>query len=120
MTISVERPATTAPPQGRPELSDRLRGERRLGLILSAPAVVIMLLVTAYPLFNAIYLSLFSYRLTQPDERRFVGLSNYWTVLTDSLWWQDVGTTLIITVVTVAVELVLGFGFAMVMHRAVF
>ena len=118
MTISLERPA--APATARPELSDRLRGERRLGLLLSTPAVLIMLLVTAYPLVNAVYLSLFSYRLTAPGERHFVGLSNYGTVLTDSLWWQDVFTTLIITVITVAVELVIGFGFAMVMHRAVF
>jgi hypothetical protein len=28
-----------------------------------------------------------------------VGLKNYWTVLTDSLWWTDVGTTVFITVV---------------------
>jgi multiple sugar transport system permease protein len=120
MTISVERPATTAEPTGRPEISDRLRGERRLGLLLSTPAVLVMLLVTAYPLVNAVYLSLFSYRLTAPDEKHFVGLGNYATVLTDSLWWQDVFTTLIITVITVGVELVLGFGFAMVMHRAIF
>ncbi len=118
MTISIERPA--APAVAKPELSDRLRGERRLGLLLSTPAVLIMLLVTAYPLVNAVYLSLFSYRLTAPDERHFVGLSNYGTVLSDSLWWQDLLTTLIITVITVAVELVLGFGFAMVMHRAIF
>jgi len=118
MTISIERPA--APAVARPELSDRLRSERRLGLLLSTPAVLIMLLVTAYPLVNAVYLSLFSYRLTAPNERHFVGLSNYGTVLSDSLWWQDVLTTLIITVITVGVELVLGFGFAMVMHRAIF
>jgi multiple sugar transport system permease protein len=119
MTVSVEtaRPAVVTP---RPELTDRGRAERRLGLVLSAPAVVVMLLVTAYPLFNALYLSLFSYRLTAPGERRFVGLGNYVTVLSDGLFWQDVVTTFLITAVTVAVEVVIGFGFALVMHRAVF
>ena len=39
-------------------------------------------------------------------------------ILTDSLWWQALGVTLFITVVTVAVELVLGFGLAMVMAKA--
>jgi multiple sugar transport system permease protein len=41
-------------------------------------------------------------------------------VLTDSLWWTDVFNTVLIMVVTVAVELVIGFAFAMVMHRIIF
>ncbi|QKG23107.1 carbohydrate ABC transporter permease [Actinomadura verrucosospora] len=115
----------TAPAAGRPAapaaaISDRSRAERRLGLLLSAPAVIVMLVVTAYPLVNALYLSLFSYRITAPQDRRFVGLANYGTALSDPLFWQDVLTTFIITFVTVAVELVIGFALAMVMHRAVF
>ncbi|XVQ10621.1 carbohydrate ABC transporter permease [Spirillospora sp. CA-255316] len=104
----------------RAEISDRGRAERRLGLLLSAPAVVVMLLVTAYPLASALYQSLFSYRITAPDDRSFVGLGNYATALTDGLFWQTVLTTLVITVITVGVELVIGFALAMVMHRAVF
>jgi multiple sugar transport system permease protein len=102
------------------QLSDRSKAEDRLGLKLVAPAVVLMLLVTAYPMLQALYLSLFRYRLTTPDDREFIGLGNYWTVLTDSLFWQDTLNTVIIMVVTVAVELVIGFAFAMVMHRIVF
>ncbi len=113
-------PAATKRRTGRAELSDRSRTERRLGLLLSAPAVIVMLLVTAYPLLNALYLSLFRYRLTAPDDKKFVGLSNYWTALSDPLFWQNVFTTFIITFATVAVELVIGFGLAMVMHRALF
>jgi multiple sugar transport system permease protein len=82
--------------------------------------VVVMLIVTAYPMFRALYLSLYQYRLTAPDDREFIGLQNYATVLTDPLWWQTVWNTVLIMVVTVAVELVIGFGFAMVMHRIVF
>ncbi|HEU0128105.1 MAG TPA: sugar ABC transporter permease, partial [Pseudonocardiaceae bacterium] len=100
--------------------SDRSRAENRLGLKLVAPAVVMMLLVTAYPMLRALYLSLYQYRVTAPQDREFVGLSNYVTVLTDPLWWQDVWNTVIIMVVTVAVELVIGFAFAMVMHRIIF
>jgi multiple sugar transport system permease protein len=111
--------ATAAPAIGVPT-TDRTRAERKLGWKLTAPAVIIMLLVTAYPMINALWLSLFSYRLTDPAARQFVGLRNYGVVLTDSLWWQDVVTTVIITLITVAVELVIGFAFAMVMHRIVF
>jgi multiple sugar transport system permease protein len=115
-----EREPTGAGPVGAPGgLSDRSRKERNLGWKLCAPAVVIMLLVTAYPMINAVYLSLFNYRLTDASHRKFVGLSNYGIVLKDKLWWQDVLTTVIITVITVLVELVIGFAFALVMHRII-
>jgi multiple sugar transport system permease protein len=112
--------ATKATRAKKPKASDRSRAENRLGWKLVAPAVVMMLLVTAYPMLRALYLSLFKYRLTAPDDREFTGLGNYWTVLTDSLWWTDVFNTVLIMVVTVAVELVIGFAFAMVMHRIIF
>ena len=99
-------------------LSDRARAERRLGWWLAGPAFIVMLLVTAYPIVQAFYDSLFQFRLTDPDAREFNWLSNYWVVLTDSVWWQAVGVTVLITAVTVAVEAVLGFALALVMHRA--
>jgi multiple sugar transport system permease protein len=105
----------SAPPGG---LSDRVRAERRLGWMLAGPAFAVMLLVTAYPIAQAVYQSLFSYRLTDPDNRSFVGVNNYWVILTDPLWWQSLGVTAFITVVTVAVELVLGFALALVMAKA--
>jgi multiple sugar transport system permease protein len=109
-----------APARRKPVLSDRAKAERRLGWILSAPAVIVMLAVTAYPMINAIYLSLFNYRLTNPAGREFIGFKNYGVILTDGVWWGAVGTTLLITVITVAVELVIGFGFAMVMNKVIF
>jgi multiple sugar transport system permease protein len=108
-------PPVSAPASG---LSDKSRAERRLGWMLAGPAFVVMLAVTAYPILQAVYDSLFSYRLTNPDARSFIGLGNYWVVLTDQLWWQAMGVTLLITFITVAVELVLGFALAMVMARA--
>jgi multiple sugar transport system permease protein len=104
----------------RPVTSDRTSAENKLGLKLVAPAVVLMLLVTAWPMIQALYLSLFRYRLTAPDDRAFVGVDNYLTILSDDQFWKSTGTTLLIMVVTVAVELVIGFAFAMVMHRIVF
>src|SRR5215217_9360937 len=71
-------------------------------------------------MLQALYLSLFRYRLTTPDDKGFVGIDNYVTVLSDSLFWKDTLNTVIIMVVTVAVELVIGFAFAMVMHRIIF
>jgi multiple sugar transport system permease protein len=107
-------------PKARNKRSDRSRAEARLGQRLVAPAVIVMLAVTAWPMLQALYLSLFRYRLTSAGEKEFVGLGNYGTVLTDGLFWQDTWNTVLIMVVTVGVELVIGFAFAMVMHRIVF
>src|SRR3954452_2715107 len=63
-TVPVQAPRT-----GKPVISDRARHERRLGLMLSAPAFVVMVLVTAYPLLYAVFLSLYNYRLTDPTEQ---------------------------------------------------
>jgi multiple sugar transport system permease protein len=106
-----------SPPGRTAATTDRARHERRLGLRLSAPAFLVMILVTAYPLVYALVLSFYKYRLTDPNGREFVGIRNYATVLTDPVWWNDVVTTAVITVVSVVIELVLGFGFAWVMYR---
>ena len=123
-TATAPGPAAPAPPAGRrkakAKVTDRAAAENRLGIKLVLPAVIVMLAVTAWPMIQALYLSLFRYRLTSPDDKEFIGLSNYGTVLTDPLFWQDTLNTVLIMVVTVGVELVIGFAFAMVMHRVIF
>ena len=100
--------------------SARANAERRLGWMLCAPAVTVMLVVTAYPIAYAVWLSLQRYDLRFPDNREFIGLANYASVLSSSQWWDAVLSTLIITVFSVTIELVLGFALAWVMHRAIF
>ncbi len=115
--------AATAPAPKRPKrgrATGRAQEERRLAWMLVAPAVIVMLLVTGYPIVYAIWLSLQKYDLRFPDDKEFVGLSNYIDVLTSSIWWTDVFNTLVITVCSVALELVLGMALALVMHRAIF
>lgn len=105
--------------RNRKARSDRTRAEARLGWYLAGPAFVVMLAVTAYPILQAVYESLFRFRLTAPDEREFVGLGNYAVVLSDGVFWSAMWVTTLIMIVTVLVELVLGFALALVMHRAV-
>jgi trehalose/maltose transport system permease protein len=115
--------ATTAPapaPAGGGKVSSRTRSERKLGWMLCAPAVFAMLLVTAYPIGYAVVLSLQHLDLRFPNDNSFAGLSNYSTVLSSSLWWQDIFNTLFVTVISVGIELCLGMAIALVMHRAIF
>ena len=109
-----------APPKGKPQLSEGARAERRLGFMLIAPAVIVMIAVTAYPVGYAIYLSLERYNLALPQAQKFVGFANYGAVLSSPYWWQALEVTLIITVFSVAITLVLGFLLAFVLHRTIF
>lgn len=97
--------------------SEGARAERRLAALLCAPAIIIMLAVTAYPVGYAVWLSLQRYDLRFPEQREFVGLGNYLAVLSDGYWWNAFGVTVALTVVSVAIELVLGLALALIMHR---
>src|ERR1022692_1582875 len=102
------------------QLSDGARAERKLGWMLCAPAVIVMIAVTAYPVGYAIWLSLERYNLEVPQDIKFVGLSNYAAVLSSPYWWQALKVTIIITVFSVGITLVLGMLLAMIMHRTLF
>jgi multiple sugar transport system permease protein len=101
-------------------LSEQTRAERKLGWMLCAPAAIVMFLVTAYPICYAIYLSLLRADLRFPNQRTWVGLDNYVTVLTAGVSWRDLWHTVLITLVSVSIELVLGMLLALIMHRAIF
>lgn len=121
MTVVADEQQQGAPAGRRAtrRITDRARGERALGWRLAGPAFVVMLFVTLYPICYAIYLSLYNYRLTDPDSRKFIWLRNYSVALSDSLFWQAFVTTFIIVIVTLVVELILGMALAMVMNKIV-
>ena len=118
-TVTTGAPAE-APPKRKPQLSEGARAERRLGFMLIAPAVIVMIAVTAYPVVYAIYLSLERYNLALPQAKKFIGFANYGAVLSSPYWWHALYVTVIITVFSVAITLVLGFLLAFVLHRTIF
>ncbi|HWG60711.1 MAG TPA: sugar ABC transporter permease [Streptosporangiaceae bacterium] len=122
-SIDTTAPAEVAPEakgRRRKQLSAGAKAERRLGWLLCSPAVIVMVAVTAYPVGYAVYLSLQRYNLAFPNLVKFVGLSNYAAVLSSPFWWQAFKVTIIITVISVAIELVLGMLLALLMHRTIF
>jgi multiple sugar transport system permease protein len=119
-TTTAEAPAGRAHRAGKVPLSEGARAERRLGWMLCAPAVIVMVAVTAYPIGYAIYLSLQRYDLRFPAQAKFIGLANYGTVLSSQFWWRALVVTVIITVISVAIELVLGMLIALLMHRTLY
>jgi multiple sugar transport system permease protein len=108
---------------GAPTQRRRSKGipERRLAKLMVAPSVILIAIVAAYPIIYAVWLSLHEYSVRQAGLSRWagsLGLRNYQTALQNSEWWAALEHTLIFTVVSVALELVIGLGMALAMHAA--
>ncbi len=116
-TGAVAAPAASAPPSRRKHLTERAKAERRFAAWLVAPAAIVMIAVTAYPVIDTIILSLQRSDLRFPGANKWVGFDNYGHVLGATVWWQDVLHTLIITVVAVSFQFALGMALALAMHR---
>ncbi|WP_426173380.1 carbohydrate ABC transporter permease [Massilia sp. TWR1-2-2] len=87
--------------------------ERTLAWLLLAPAVLLLLLVVAYPVGRLIVDSFYDIRITRGTAPRFIGFDNYIYAFGDVLFWHALKNTMIITIVTVPGALVVGLGLAM-------
>jgi multiple sugar transport system permease protein len=117
---AIAEPGAAAAPSRPPHLSDRSKAERKLAFKLVAPAAIVMILVTAYPIIDTIVLSLQRASLDQPGKNKFIGLDNYGYVFKAHLFWMDLIHTAVITVVSVSIEFTLGMLLALAMHRVIF
>lgn len=111
-TLERDQPGAARP------MSEGKKAERRLGLLLCAPAIIVMAAVAGWPIIYSVWLSLQRFDLKFPDRREFIGLENYVTVLSNQYWWNAIWVTVVITVISVTIELVLGMVLALIMHRA--
>jgi multiple sugar transport system permease protein len=99
-----------------PGLFDRLRdpSEKTLGIMLLAPAFVLLALIVVYPIAKLIFNSFFDLRLSGGGgAAKFVGLENYALVFADAEFWNAAKNTVLITLITVPGALVVGLGLAM-------
>lgn len=99
-------------------MSRRKREDLTLAAVLIAPALLIISLVTVYPLVRTFWISLHQWNLLRPAEGRpFVGLDNYRFILTDPLFMQSLQVTLFFVVSAVVFEIILAIGIALMLNR---
>jgi multiple sugar transport system permease protein len=91
--------------------------DRRLGVLLVAPAVLLLAAVALYPIIATLWLSLHRSILVF-HEHRFLGLENWAFLLHDARFWSSLRTTLYFVAVAVSLELLLGLGFALLLHAS--
>ena len=98
-----------------PTAVDRFRdpSEKTLGVLLLAPAFLLLALIVVYPIGRLIFNSFWDLRLSGGGSPKFVGFENYALALTDKDFWNAAKNTVLITLITVPGALVIGLGLAM-------
>ncbi|WP_430540872.1 carbohydrate ABC transporter permease [Roseofilum halophilum] len=96
------------------------RRDQKTGLILIAPALIILGLVFIYPIVRAFWLSLYTENLGTQLEAVFSGFANYQRLWGDGRFWQSLGNTTIFTTVSIILEVALGMAIALILNQAFF
>jgi trehalose/maltose transport system permease protein len=105
-------------PRRRMGVRSMLQDERVIAYVFVAPSLIVIAAIAFWPIIQAIWYSLLNYIPTYPQfGSQFVGLQNYVKVFHDTVFTSSIGYTVLFTVVSVALEFVLGLLFALVLHQ---
>ena len=102
--------------KARRKRSELAKRQERLAYLLLIPTLVVVIGVAFYPLANTFYATFFDAKLGSAKAWTYIGLKNYTHLWNDNKWWEAVWATVKFTVVSVAFELVLGMGIALVVN----
>jgi len=90
----------------------------REAILLCLPAFSVIFVVVVFSVGYSFVVSLYQYRLGDPQEGMvWVGLANYAEAFSDSRFWHSLRVTLIYSFVSVAFQLVIGLGLALLLNR---
>lgn len=112
---AVKAEAALARPARRLSLARLLEDRNALGIAMVSPAVLLLLVLLAYPFFLGIYLSLTDSIVGRGGH--FIGLENYISLLGDPLFRLVTFNTFLYTLVACTLKLILGMALAIVLNR---
>lgn len=104
-------PQSSPPDRPRRELSNL-----QFALVVTIPVLLFLVVVVAYPLGYALYMSFQDIRFFGGYSAEFVGLTNYQAVLDDNAFWHALYLSVRFTVGTVVLGLVIGMGLALILR----
>jgi multiple sugar transport system permease protein len=97
-----------------------LPGERGWRTVTLAPALIVFVGLTLLPMLNLLVLSFHDVAWTERTASwSFVGLANFQALLGDGLFHAGILNTLVFAVVAVGLQMVLGFGLALLTSAVV-
>ena len=89
--------------------------DRTLRWLLVTPALIVIFCILVYPLAYSFWMSFHAYNII--TEPRFVGLRNYERIIADDRFWHSVRVSFSFALPTFLLELVMGFGLALLINR---
>jgi multiple sugar transport system permease protein len=94
-----------------------LRNEKLIKLLFLGPSLAILLFLIAYPFVMLIYYSFFNFSFLRPVNTKFVGLTNYLLILTDTYTWERFIFTFKYVGLSVTIQFILGILIAWLLQR---
>lgn len=86
-------------------------------IVFLTPAVAMLAIFLAYPLVQSFQLSLLSWN-GLGENREFIGLDNWATLVQDGLFWRSLGNNLLLALVSVLVQLPIAMALALLLDKA--
>lgn len=86
--------------------------------LLIAPAILLMMLIIAYPIANSVRMSFLKYILFKPKDVEFIGLANYFNVLKDPVFRQSLANTVLWIAGGVFFQFFFGLILALLLNRS--
>jgi len=83
------------------------------------PTIVFLILINIFPLFYSLILSFADYSAISGKSPDFIGIQNYREILHDPHIWESLYITMKYVIISVSGQLVVGFGIAMLLNRAI-
>jgi len=102
----------------RPLLARQGLSDRALAWLFVGPTIALLLAFNIFPLLWTIYLSFTNFRANRPNVAiEWLGISNYQRVLNNEAIWETMRTTAHFLCASITLQLVLGFGLALLLNR---
>ena len=116
MAVRVDELAVS---RGRPGLVDRVRAwldrESILGAVFVTPALLLLLLLVAYPFLMALYFSMSNAFIGRPSE--FIGLRNFIKLWESDAFRQTFQNAFVFTSIAVAFKVAMGIALALLLDQ---
>ncbi|GAB2023142.1 sugar ABC transporter permease [Pseudolactococcus yaeyamensis] len=92
--------------------------ENLIGYGFMSPALILLGVFLVIPIFMVVYYSFTDYYLLTPDQRQFVGLSNFVQLFKDPIFIKSIFNTLKFVVWIIPVQLGASLGLALIVNKA--
>jgi multiple sugar transport system permease protein len=109
--LESSQPTGTLSQPRRRQLSDR-----SIITLFITPTLIILILMNVFPLIYSLYLSFTNYSVIAGAAPEWVGLENYNNILTDSQFWHNFAVTGRYALLSVALQMLVGFGLALLLR----